>query len=385
MEIQCTFESGPWFDGITRYYCVVTSASITEPNTTVKAFLGTRQNGKTNGDVEGIFFTGAKVGFVPRGLHLIFPRLNGLMIGNCGLKEISRKDLDGLENLETLFLCDNQLTSLPRDLFVNMKKLKRVLFSRNKLEFVSSQMLQPLLESGATWVDFTNNTKINATYRSGKSGSVASLQDLMKEIDEKCEKPVKDPAKGTLNDDFDEYKNKVFTDLWKTGKFSDFVIIAEGPKEFAVHRSVLGTRSSGFAEMFENNFDQKELKIENLAAESVEQFLRFIYTGELSEKFNTKEVFALAAKFKIEALKSYCEEIILQELDPSNAFKVFNLGQRYSSDEMKRQAFEEIKKMFPLIDLHENLINMPEEMKKVEDMIQNLASFVGTIKSQIKK
>jgi hypothetical protein len=214
------------------------------------------------------------------------------------LKEISRKDLNGLENLVGLCLGNNELTSLPEDLFVNMKNLKMVSFFNNKLEFIDSKMLKPLKKNQMKSVNFSENTNINAFYESGNSDSVASLEELMRIIDEKCKKPTRH-AKSSHEEEFDEFKNNFLAELWANGKFSDFVIIADGPKEFHVHKTVLGLRSSAFNEMFENNFDQKELKIENLEADSV-KFLRFIYTGKMSEKFNTKEVFALAAKFKVE-------------------------------------------------------------------------------------
>jgi hypothetical protein len=50
-------------------------------------------------------------------------------------------------------------------------------------------------------------------------------------------------------------------------------------------------------------------------------------------------------------MRKECAKKILDELDQSNAFKVFNIGQRYQSDELKVRAFEEIKKMISHIDL----------------------------------
>jgi Leucine-rich repeat (LRR) protein len=373
MDIKCEYKTLKWADDKERYSCFVTTASITNPNISIKAFIGNHVTGKTNEDVEGILFQNTKVEYFPRGLHLFFPHLKCLKIINCGLKKIFRRDLNGFENLVELDLDNNQISTLPRNLLVNMKQLKIFIVRNNKLEFVSSQMLQPLVENKASRVSFFGNPKINDYYNSKHSlSSVVSLEALMKQIDEKCNKPIENPH----DDDFYEFQKDFTIKLWETGKFSDFVVIAaERQKEFRVHKSVLGLRSSAFEEMFENNPDQTELKIESLKVESIEEFLRFIYTGKTSEKFNTKEVFALAAKFKVEALKCDCEEMILNELDRSNAFKTFYLGHRYSSHDLKRSAFEEIKKMLPYITLNENLIDEPEEMKKLEEMYRSLALF----------
>jgi hypothetical protein len=64
-----------WLVGITKYTCKVTEASITNPETTIKSFIGNHKPGKINKDVEAIYFLGTKVEYFPRGLHLIFPRL----------------------------------------------------------------------------------------------------------------------------------------------------------------------------------------------------------------------------------------------------------------------------------------------------------------------
>jgi hypothetical protein len=371
MEINCIFYSKVCEDGQKKYYiCEVSSASIINPSTKIKAFVGRHQIGGfgsySNKCVGKIQFYEAKVEYFPHGLNLIFSRLKSLEISNCGLKEISRNDLVGLEDLESLYLNDNQLTYLPKDLFRDMENMKIVQFCRNKLESIDSDMLKPLERNEAIDVNFRSNTKIDAFYRPGASGSVASMAELKRIIDEQFNKPAKPVASSQENfrndEEFVEFKENFLSQLWQKGSFSDFVIITDGPEEFHVHKTVLGLRSSAFKEMFENNSDQNELKIESLEANSVEEFLRYIYTGEIAEKLNTKEVFALAARFKVETLKRKCEKKILDELDQSNAFKVFNLGQRYSSDEMKIKACEEIKKMFPHIDLPDNMMDQPEEI-----------------------
>jgi Leucine-rich repeat (LRR) protein len=57
-----------------------------------------------------------------------------LKSGTADLKVISKEDLAGLEKLEELYLINNELTSLPKDLFDDMKMLKSVSFKLNELE-----------------------------------------------------------------------------------------------------------------------------------------------------------------------------------------------------------------------------------------------------------
>jgi hypothetical protein len=379
MKVECDFEFIDFFDRtnhkyVKKYSCVVLAASVSKPGEKIDAFIGDHKRGKTFSDVEVIQFKDTNVQFFPRGLNHTFPRLKSVIIMNCGLKRMYRKDLDGLESLAELNLNRNELDSLPSDLFINMKDLKYVRFSGNKIEFMDSKMLKPLVESRAIEVNFRYNKAIDAYHENFPNDEYpqcseyrCSIKVLMKEIDEKCEKPIELP----MDEGFNQFKNDFIGKLWETGVYSDFSIVADGTKEFHVHKSVLGIQSSVFAEIFNNN--KKELKIESLAVESVEELLRFIYTGETSDEFNVYEVFALAAKFKIEKLKSGCEKMILHKIAQSEAFKVFNLGNRYSSIDLKRGAFEVIKKMFPSIKLPESWIDQPKEINKLEETYRNLA------------
>lgn len=125
----------------TFYTCFIESALITKRRTEIKPIEGIHLLGKNYNVVQGICFNKNKnetvIEYFPRNLKRFFPRLIGLYIDNCGLKEISCDDLRGLEALEFLGLSFNLLTSLPNDLFTNMPKLKVISFCGNKLRYLS--------------------------------------------------------------------------------------------------------------------------------------------------------------------------------------------------------------------------------------------------------
>lgn len=144
-----------------RYSGIINAASITEPRTEIKTIKGKHLPGKTNADVQFLCFQNADVNYLPRGLNLIFPNLISLEIYNCGLKEISRKDLIGLRQLRSLSVHKNELTSLPYDLFVDKPNLKKIFFKDNKIEFMSSKLLEPIIKNDLEFVDFLNNPRID--------------------------------------------------------------------------------------------------------------------------------------------------------------------------------------------------------------------------------
>lgn len=79
------------------------------------------------------------------------------------------------------------------------------------------------------------------------------------------------------------------------------------------------------------------------------------------------DLFAIADKYDVPVLKSMCEDLVLQMIDQSNAFDVFNLGHLYSSEKLKVAAFTAIKSMLPDKEVPDELINDREKLKELID------------------
>jgi Leucine-rich repeat (LRR) protein len=375
MEVQCSFDDITWgFDNKQKllYTCNITDVSITEPGTEIKAFIGNHQQGKTNNDVTAISFEDSPVHFFPRNLHNIFPNLLALQIDDCDLKIITRRDLVGLKNLERLTMLSNQLRSLPSDLFIGFGNLKYIWFGDNKLEFLSSKLLEPILGNQLERVNFKGNTKINAFYEPGEKGSVASLQELMKIIDQNCE-----PPKDKLKEEFKKTFAAGFEELWTSKDFADFTIIGGfdgASKEFAVHKIVLAAQSSVLLAVFKNdNMEEAQtgkMTIDDFSAETVEGMLKFMYTGEVNESI-AMDLLAIAEKYDVKNLKAATEMIILHNINESNALEIFGLGYQHNSKEIKREAFNKIKKMFPEIKFSDELMEKPKDLKEIIEIHLN--------------
>lgn len=182
MDLQCEFHT---VGG--RYTCFVSSAAIPMPERNF--YEGDHPQGKCDEDVTGVYFIDVITRF-PQGLHEIFPNTNTLWISKSRLKEVSRENFDGLENLTHLYLIHNRLKSLPSDLFVNMRRLQHVSFNNNKIEFISSEILRPL--KNLEYFGLEENKSIDVCYQFESCGGdkvVNSLQKLMTLIDQKCSKP----------------------------------------------------------------------------------------------------------------------------------------------------------------------------------------------------
>ncbi|CRK99761.1 CLUMA_CG013080, isoform A [Clunio marinus] len=170
-----------------------------------------------------------------------------------------------------------------------------------------------------------------------------------------------------------------FKELWTTGRLSDITIVTDTEK-FKVHKFALAMQSSVFTSIFENVMKDRpsdEIQMKNIDPEVAKTFLKFFYTGEveIEEISNLLELFALAAKFKVETLMSIIEDMIIDDLNDDNAIEIYELACRFNCDGMKTSAFEFIQSMFdePLKD---ELMNQPEVLKELVEAKQKINSIL---------
>lgn len=330
MEIKCVGSTEPF-----GYRCFVEYIKITDYGTEIRSVRCVHEKYKTNKSVQRLVFKNSTIEFFPRNLHRVFPNLTHLSMSGCGLKEIIRKDLVGLENLIELDLSCNKLKSLPEDLFADMKNLQTIHFYNNELECLSSGMLNPLKHT-LSFANFLNNRKINTRFY---QGSCDSLERLKTHMDVFCSPPTapcygRDCIKNAMRLELLQSK---FECCFESGEFSDFTIKVR-EREFKVHKFILAPQCSVFRKMFANDFTHLSEMIKDVKSfseETFESFLRFFYTGTVD--------------FDVPELKKICIKAILRNLQHENALEVFNFGHKYDEDALKLEAFRVIKNKFPAV------------------------------------
>lgn len=167
MEAKCKFHTDY---GMTPSYPFVpykcTVKEITgvsgEQEMEIESFTGDHEEEKSNNDVTWLIFYEQKIKRIPRSLHKIFPNLRHLLITQCDIEGFTREDLKGLENLEYLRVHGyyHKISSLPDDLFADMKKLREVSFFAHSLERLSSRILLPI-KSTLEFANFYNQRTNN--------------------------------------------------------------------------------------------------------------------------------------------------------------------------------------------------------------------------------
>lgn len=142
MELHCKYYKIP-FDN-TLYTCEVVKVTKSATTSEIEVIPGVHMEGKSNEDIEHLRIVSKELKFIPRDLIRWFPNLLDVTIINCGIEKVSREDFIGLGKLKVLNLSHNKLTSLPDDLFADMKNIEEIYFDPNNIKFFSSKILEPI-------------------------------------------------------------------------------------------------------------------------------------------------------------------------------------------------------------------------------------------------
>lgn len=140
--------------------------------------------------------------------------------------------------------------------------------------------------------------------------------------------------------------------------------------------------------MFENDMLEKRtngMTIPDFNENIVKEFLRYIYKSEVLDDTKAMELYAIAAKYVVPEMKSICEEMIMENLDASNAIETFDLANLYNATAMKQAAFDEIKNMMPGVTLSDTLLNNPRKLQKLLASRQESRGFWFKLKPEVVK
>lgn len=105
-------------------------------------------------------------------------------------------------------------------------------------------------------------------------------------------------------------------------------------------------RSPVFERMFTGSFREAtstEQEVKDVSADVFEEFLYFIYTGDIRNKdFPVEELISVADRYQVSDLMRFCELKLLKSIGDENAEKTFRLANKIhsSNSELKKVAFE---------------------------------------------
>ncbi|KAI6170361.1 Protein roadkill [Aphelenchoides bicaudatus] len=124
---------------------------------------------------------------------------------------------------------------------------------------------------------------------------------------------------------------------YKTGLHFDTTIEAEG-KEFKVSRFILCAHSQIFRNMFSENYNENtngKVKIDDITAQTMEAFLKWMHTGEILNENIVEELFVVADKYMVADLKSICSKIMVATLTETNAMQRLIIASKHNDNELE--------------------------------------------------
>ncbi|XP_063417734.1 uncharacterized protein LOC134700316 [Mytilus trossulus] len=125
--------------------------------------------------------------------------------------------------------------------------------------------------------------------------------------------------------------------LRDVGRYCDLFIDVKGMR-FIAHKSLVAAWSPYFDEaLTSTDYVDKDLLIVHYDSYEVfADFLEFLYTGTIAPReTNFLQLLHLAVSFKIDLLKSYCEEFLRCNLHLGNFVSTYFLSRKYSLDELE--------------------------------------------------
>ena len=154
-------------------------------------------------------------------------------------------------------------------------------------------------------------------------------------------------ASNESNVDWQSTKNTILErnrHMFNNSDMSDISFTCEGShKTFYAHKYVLGTSSAVFHSMFYGGLAVKDsiVTLPDTNEESLEQFLRFLYTEECTlTASNVVAIMYLATKYILPSFNEKCVNFLIENLNPENVLDVLPQATRFDEKELEKRCWE---------------------------------------------
>ena len=152
--------------------------------------------------------------------------------------------------------------------------------------------------------------------------------------------------------------------MFNNADMSDINFTCEGSdKTFYAHKYVLGTSSAVFHAMFYGEWDAKDsISLPDTNEESLEQFLRFLYTEECTlTGDNVIAIMYLSNKYSILSLYQKCVHFLAENLNPENVLDILEQTSRFDKKELEKQCWKVIVSKTDEVVRSDSFINISHE------------------------
>jgi hypothetical protein len=293
--------------------------------------------------------------------------LKAVEISGCGLREVSKENLAGLEDLEVLILESNQLTSLNDDLFENNRKLTHISFRNNMLGKLSSDLFDPIASDQLVYVNFLGNLDIKAVYNRDQEESI-SFNELMESIEDNCSNEDS-LSRSAFDVDFSD--SQMESDDETLMLDENQVITLNG---FNFFKEIAVDQSPVLAADIEK--DVTDFQFEGFSNTAILNLLNYLHG---SERWNNGDV---CGTLKL-AIQLQITEMVLKLLENSvnndNIQEILKLGLEMNTDALKQASLEMMR------SLHSVEIPVSLTFEDLLKLTQFELEHIAEVKAKIKE
>ena len=127
--------------------------------------------------------------------------------------------------------------------------------------------------------------------------------------------------------------------LYLSDKQSDLVIRCNGT-DFPIHKFILSARSEVFDQMFKANVkdDDPVLEIDDMSADTLKVFLKFLYKDEIDSQDINCELFRVADKYQQRRLHNICAKHLKKVINIQNVMEITTTAFLIQNDDLMIEA-----------------------------------------------
>lgn len=165
INFQCRFATGGFAAIGGVYFCSPSSLKTTAHSEVLTGSSGDHLVGYDNDGVRGLNIVGQICNFLPLNMNTTFGHLEAIQVQNSGLQQITKNDLSGFPKLRGLWLRENSLTVLEKDLFIYNRNLEYIQLNDNKIMHIDADLLNALPNVNVANLAFNYCINVNAVNR----------------------------------------------------------------------------------------------------------------------------------------------------------------------------------------------------------------------------
>ena len=191
---------------------------------------------------------------------------------------------------------------------------------------------------------------------------------------------AKPPARPKLRDKTEPSMEETIRNLCFDNEFSDIKIICEG-KEFPCHKLLLSLRSSVFKAMLSSDLkisnaeEESTLKIEDISAGTMSQFIKFLYTDELNSEDIDVNLLIAANKYDLKRLVNICVKHLGSIIEVTNVMEITFTAYLIDNDQLLQKASKFISNNIGAIKKPDQWDQITKNYPHIATKVMNLIVF----------